>query len=124
MNTSEVLNQAADVLQVRGWCQAPAEGGWFPDPEATTPVCLEGAIRIAAGTVRKQEVTAVVRDYLTSRHPESINPFSGHVIPFAWNDEDGRTAAEVIEVLRACALIEAAREQDAVWSTYAEVVTA
>jgi hypothetical protein len=44
---------------------------------------------------------------------------------FQWNDEPGRTASEVIEVLRATALIESAREeQDAAWETYAEVVTA
>jgi hypothetical protein len=44
---------------------------------------------------------------------------------WGWNDRGSRTAAEVIEVLRACAVIEAAREeQDAAWETYAEVVTA
>jgi hypothetical protein len=54
---------------------------------------------------------------------------------FQWNDETAldpergmvniRTAAEVIEVLRACAVIEQAREeQDAAWATYAELVTA
>lgn len=42
-----------------------------------------------------------------------------------WNDAPDRTASEVIEVLRACALIESAREeQEAAWETYAEVVTA
>ena len=122
---SETLNRAADVLQVRGWTQATPEipNYWFPNACESTPVCVQGAIRAATGMYQDQpfslvghhdhaEAKAWLVEYLTSTRPELINPLSGYVIPFDWNDRSGRTVEEVIEVLRAAAATAEARESD------------
>ena len=119
MKTSEVLNRAADLIEERGWTQGE---GWPDAEDDVTGLCLEGGIMAAAG-FGFNDYTKFVRcpAYL------AVENYLAHEtrFPFTWNDRDGRTAAEVIEVLRACAVIEQAREeQDAAWATYAEVVTA
>jgi hypothetical protein len=121
MKTSEVLNRAADVIQRDGWYQ----GGYSPDADKamTTlvgrPVCALGAIHVAADewllwfedlqcwAGGRTPVTDVVAKILARHidHPDLFIP--------AWNDHEGRTAAEVIEALRAAAIIEAAREDAA-----------
>jgi hypothetical protein len=112
MNTSDVLNRAADLIEERGWSQG---SGWcLGGRDSGGALCLEGGIRVAAQEFDiHQAAIHVVRDYLTDTRPEAINPACGTVIPFSWNDAYGRTAAEVIEVLRATAVIEAARETEA-----------
>lgn len=128
MKTSEVLNRAADLLEERGWRKG--DWGLDNDGEPSGALCLEGAV-IAAMPMKERlfhrggvmystydECPAglAVERYLDSK------PGAGG---YNWNDAEDRTASEVIEVLRACALIEAAREeQDAAWETYAELVTA
>jgi hypothetical protein len=117
MNTSEILNKAADILQVRGWAGGVgAAQGWHPNPAETTPVCVEGALRLANGTDWRPEAAVdALRDYLRDLYPECINPHCAKgIIVFAWNDQPGRTESEVIEVLRACAVIEASRERQTV----------
>jgi hypothetical protein len=126
MNTSEVLNTAADLIEERGWKRGNdgfrGKGG----------LCLEGGIIAALGwewgAVPEMAFSGytcpayeAVRDHLdVVRNGDNYTERL-----WLWNDAPTRTAAEVIEVLRACAVIEAAREeQDAVWETYAEVVTA
>ncbi len=42
--------------------------------------------------------------------PQAVAAYLGGVEPFMWNDTDSRTEEEVIEVLRATALVESARE--------------
>ncbi|MGZ4521036.1 MAG: DUF6197 family protein [Mycobacteriaceae bacterium] len=118
MKTSEVLNKAADLIQERGWGQ----GIWDAGPA----LCLEGGILAALGhpcdltTVRpwfagKCPAFDAVCDYLQIDFPAAM--------PWQWNDTVAEDASEVIEVLRACAVIEAAREdQDAAELTYAENV--
>jgi hypothetical protein len=108
--TSEVLNRAADLIEERGWSQGT---GWCLNGDQGGPLCLEGSIRVAAALdiLVARPVLNVVRDYLTDTRPLDINAFAGYVIPFSWNDAYDRTAAEVVEVLRAAAVIEAAREQ-------------
>ena len=109
--TSEILNKAADLIEERGWVQGT---GWGRD---TAALCLEGGIAAAAGIVRTlgngfiyQGCPAydAVCSYL-NRHPR---PRQYPVLDslWDWNDTPGRTAEEVIEVLRAAALIEQARE--------------
>jgi hypothetical protein len=110
MRTSEVLNRAADLIQERGWAKG---SGWCLSGDTGGPLCLEGGLNVAAGYVGAIPVREVVRDYLTSTRPEHISPELGYVIPFAWNDSR-KSAAEVIEVLRACAVVEAAKEDAAV----------
>jgi hypothetical protein len=118
MNTSEVLNRAADLIQSRGWTQE-AKGGWFPEPNADTPVCAEGAIRLAVAeagmwATAKTSICHALSDYLGDLYPECFNPISGRVIVFNWNDRKGRTAEQVLEAMRAAALIESARERESV----------
>lgn len=119
--TSETLNRAADLIEERGWTFGE---GWPIYNRDTSSLCLEGGIMAAQGMAAETHdyEKAVIRcpAYLAVlSHLDSGFPYL-----FQWNDRKGRTAAEVIEVLRACALIEAAREdQDAAWETYAELVT-
>lgn len=112
-STSETLNRAADLIQERGLGQGPL--GFAI--EASSP-CLLGAIAQVAGWAAKEEcgiydydaadrcpAAIAVHDYLD--HPRISAP--GDL--WAWNDEGGRTASTVVEVLRAVAVIEAAREE-------------
>lgn len=130
MKTSDVLNKAADLIEERGWSTGD---GW--NHEDGGPICLEGGILAAAGinfmTGNKYACPAykAVAAYLAD---------GGHGLPFRWNDSlsNGRVMAaievhdfsepfdldavraeadewakgEVIATLRACAVIEAARE--------------
>lgn len=111
MNTSDVLNKAADHIQRFGHMKGD---GFGEGPVLMAPACIIGAIGVAtdfAVGCDESVATGSVRNYL-----------GGSVV--AWNDAPERTAAEVIEVLRACAVIEQAREeQDAAWATYSELVT-
>lgn len=122
MRTSEVLNRAADLIEQRGWGQ----GSW--KRSGNDPLCIEGAIGAAMGdedsTIPYCNATVAVRNYLGAA-------------PFMWNDDlfhnrvmeligsrpeitraeaevraqaEGR--AKVIEVLRATAVIEAAKESE------------
>jgi hypothetical protein len=109
MLTSEVLNDAADIIGRNGWATAD---GWHPKCDSQ-PVCLEGALRLAlGGAIHGTDAHRVLGEYLMGRPGAQINSLTGRVILFAWNDEPGRTADEVIEVLRAAAVIEAARESE------------
>jgi hypothetical protein len=114
VETSEVLDLAADHLRRNGLFKGGAHG---EGDLRTAPACTVGAITLMAiwGNDRAAGNVAIdqVRDYI-----------GGDVV--AWSDAPGRTAEEVVEALRACAVIEAAREeQDAAWETYApQVVTA
>lgn len=119
-SVSNTLNLAADLIEKRGWARGYAAWG------TTLPggaLCLEGGILAAIGHPVDPEATRpwfhgpgacpaydAVCDYLDRPHDTMLWPF---------NDDPERTASEVIEVLRAAALIESAREQDAAWSTYA-----
>jgi hypothetical protein len=123
--TSEVLNRAADLIEERGWVGRGGQG-WTDD--AGSPLCIEGAISAAMGTAiyayggftsapNRCPAGLAVREHL------GLGPYVGVSTSralFAWNDElrlvngefvSVRTQAEVVEVLRAAAVIEAAREQ-------------
>src|SRR5205085_1256462 len=71
MNTSEVLNRAADLIEERGWTHG---SGW---DDIGGPLCLEGAIFAAAQAPVHSRCPAyyAVRDYLSSQ-----------ILPFLWND--------------------------------------
>lgn len=124
MNTSEVLNLAADLIEKRGWA---AGGGQAAD---SGPLCVEQAILVAedkpiadgawVGSSYSNPATIALRSYLG---------LDGSV--WAWNDslpyrpdttfKGGSEAAsrvaaqsEVIEVLRAAAAIEESRETAAI----------
>lgn len=121
MNTSEILNRAADLIEERGWSKGV--DAWTP--ESGGGLCLEGAIMAAAGITRHIDAPNChayrsVRLHLGDRCRNAVLPGADDDRLWAWNDTVARTAEEVIEVLRACALIEASREeQDAAYATYA-----
>ena len=117
MNTSEVLNRAADLIEERGWQQGFK--GWRAGTGAA--LCMEGAIAAAMGIEDPTAsgdissafegcpaYTAVMR-HLKDDSRWSL--FRDHI--FDWNDVYDRKAYEVTEVLRACAVIEASREREA-----------
>jgi hypothetical protein len=90
MQTSEVLNRAADLIEKRGW--------WSPTSKGA--LCANNAISEAADSP------------YAAAHEAFKNHIGGRVITdiWDWNDAPDRTADEVIATLRACALIEAAKE--------------
>jgi hypothetical protein len=118
-STSEVLNKAADLIEQRGWATGAAAWG------DGSGLCLEGGI-IAALDVdvfpltengngapmsdsefRSCPAYRAVRDYLVST--DSIDTDDE-----LWEFNDDSAAERVIGVLRATALIEAARERESV----------
>ena len=111
--TSDVLNKAADLIEERGWGSGPE--AW--DGEDGSGLCIEGAILAALGISIDARSTVLwtcpayvaVADYLD--RPRRAAEYGRDL--WKWNDEDNRTASEVIEVLRACAVIEASRERSA-----------
>jgi hypothetical protein len=112
MPTSEVLDLAADKIQERGWVTI-RDCDDFQDPwkGSGTGLCLEGGIMAAAGVVDSHEVLAcpayeAVWDYLTTDNRWGVRRNR----LYDWNDTPGRTADEVIEVLRAAAMVERAKE--------------
>lgn len=133
MSVSETLNVAADLIQLRGW---KAGGGWAFDDRG--PLCLEGAIAAAMGdglldygfgncSIGPNLCPAgmAVRDYLNLGdyvNPSEVRPAGDNHL-YTWNDRQKwdcdletavpvRTATEVVEVLRATALVESARERE------------
>lgn len=124
-STADVLNRAADLIKERGWIQG--NDGMRVDG---SPLCLEGGIAAAIGLEAYNELRddvfvfnyfdvescpayAAVRVYLATRPAEEYAQAFGQGEVWGWNDKDGRTQAEVVEVLRAVAVIEAAREEAA-----------
>lgn len=115
MKTSEVLNRAADLIEERGWTTG---NSGFSGPR----ICLEGGLIAALGMgprfvdvnlsalwacpAYRSVALYLDRDLTIDR--ESLLPKEPL---WRWNDVEGRTATEVIEALRACAVIESAREE-------------
>ena len=97
MKLSEVLYRAADRIEWFGHLKGAAIG-----PEGdyrTAPTCAVGAI----------SVTTLPDVELGRRAADALSAHLGRGI-VDWNDEDERTADEVVEALRAAAVIEAAKE--------------
>lgn len=112
---SEVLHQAADIIERQGWEQW---GGMEP---GEGPKCLMGAIGqvidakvmdlrpmfdktcYSYAQVERHPAHAAVVEHIGEEH---TSPWGAH----QWNDIEGRTAEDVIGVLRAAAVIEEARE--------------
>lgn len=120
MRTSEVLNKAADLIDERGWVQGGNGWGQFG---TVTPLCMEGGILAALGT-KWDNMTTFEPIFRQCPAYQAVSAYLGleeWQDVYDYNDEVGRTASEVIATLRACALIEAAREEQAdAEATYAE----
>ena len=112
-HTADVLNRAADLIEERGWVR----GNW--GTHAAAPLCLEGGILAALGqrfaSVDLQDLWEcpsyrAVADYLALPYTrEPGENLATEEALWAWNDENTRTASEVIETLRAAAAIEQAK---------------
>lgn len=107
MPTSEVLNLAADYIQAFGWKQG---GGWAS--LHGQPTCAEGAMGLVttadfAGFHCKQAAKFAVQDYLSLATQPQHLPAR---FLWVWNDCYAESAEQVIEVLRAAAAIERAKE--------------
>lgn len=106
--TSEVLYLAADLIEQQGWTQVNGTNSieddiqaWYPKPGSTLPLCLEGGLYSAAGSCSDSyDAKVALGEYLGIQWTRL----------YVWNDRTAKSAAEVIEVLRACAVIEAAKE--------------
>ncbi len=118
---AETLHRAADLIEERGWVRG---SGWVTPSRASGPLCLEGGIMAALGLQLPDQILddrlfaplvtcpayRAVSAYL-EREEVTIMPSGGMVggLLYRWNDESARTAAEVVEVLRAAAAIEQAK---------------
>lgn len=92
---AEILERAAQILEERGWTQG-RYGADSIDIITAGPHCAIGAIATAYGDSDKylrSEAELVLAEFLGLEY--------GDVEP--WNDEEGRTAGEVIAALRAAA---------------------
>lgn len=120
MNTSEILNQAADYIEEYGWVQC---GGWYPLWEE--PACLEGAMRVVTMQHTGEDIFTAPADSkwgpLYARAKAAMRNYLGVGNPWVWNDEIGRTEEEVIEALRAAALMEEVKEGKAAIEIEVEV---
>jgi hypothetical protein len=140
MQTSEILNKAADEIERRGW---QAGDGW--DWTQDGPLCLEGGIAAAAG-IDVMEWRPAYRFILNDDGTETQESFvrravnndvyaefeacpayvavKSYLVDAAaltpenqlWNYNDRSTVSQekVIEVLRAAAMVESVKEQQEV----------
>lgn len=116
MKTSEVLNLAADQIEQRGW--VVGGNGW--NTGSTEPLCLEGGLMAAMGLnwlefandthseFRTCPAYTAVQEYLELANREHINGDGLEL--WRWNDNEAEDSDHVISVLRAVALVEAAKE--------------
>lgn len=121
MNTSEVLNRAADLIEERGWKRGGM--GWPMPDRPQMGLCLEGGIMAASGQTYLDvnfddlwtcPAYRAVQAYLhLSEVMERHRPTDDYLQPaeplWRWNDHQD-DAEQVIATLRATALIEAAKE--------------
>jgi hypothetical protein len=101
METADILEKAAEVLETRGWCQYTYEA---PSGE----VCAIGAVRTAvwgAPLLMCVSREIVQEDY--SKANGALKALADHVnfqywpeIGAFWNDAPGRTKEEVIDAFK------------------------
>lgn len=114
MRTSEVLNRAADMIEQYGWTTIsdvdPIDGNpWGGNGQ---PMCLEGGILAAMGLEPNPRglLGSVEGELLSCPAYKAMQEYLGEERLYRYNDAEGRTKQEVIEVLRAAAVVEQAKE--------------
>lgn len=129
---ADTLNAAADLIETRGW--TTGEGWQRLDTDPASELCLEGAIQAATGlrfaySENDHMPDGVFAPLFACPAYQAVCEFLGREVPTApsmdneydgftgeplyyWNDEEAKSAARVVEVLRATALIAAARERE------------
>jgi hypothetical protein len=119
--TAEILDKAADILDENGLHQGdyvytPQEDEVDLTPD-TCPVCVLGAINLAAGrrvdeedwTTPSPARTAAMALAAHLRLDVSYGDIV-EVLGIGWSDADGRTTDEAVEALRGAAEAERAKE--------------
>lgn len=100
-SVAETLNLTADHIQEHGWW-SKIHGSVDAGGGVTIPWCASNGISaVAGGANAGMSARRAFAVYLGGTGCHDI---------YDWNDAPERTAAEVIEVLRAAAVIEAAKE--------------
>lgn len=102
METAEILNKAADVIEERGWYQ-----GLSQDPDGTG-VCALGAICVAVGLDPHALAELGEGDDAAARAgveaADALEDWLGLDLPVTqWNDEYVDTAEQVVTALREAA---------------------
>lgn len=94
MPTVNVFDRAAEILEEHGWTR----GDFFV---AGQGYCVVGALARARGEQKMTDLRTGASVYLHLARTLNIAPAdpAGVILP-TWNDERGRTAAEVIAALR------------------------
>ena len=81
----------SEYIEQHGWCQGELEDDYGR-------VCIEGSIvRVCDGiedTAKKDEAIGAIERKILAAIPESV------CVLWKWNDEPGRTQAEVLKLLR------------------------
>lgn len=115
MNTSEVLSRAADRVERHGWWSTHCS------PKTTYELCAYQAIRNT-----HMESLIPVDVFARAVGTDHVhNDYAGTArFVIGWNDAPGRTAAEVIAMLRAVAATEKAREARLLPTVIAEPIHA
>jgi hypothetical protein len=117
--TSEVLDLAADVIEQRGWCT-----GTWNNTREDAPVCIEGGIAAALGLEIDLGGSdeATYGSFITCPAYTAVQNYLGlNDFLYGWNDEVShsdsetlvyaRSKEQVVEVLRAAAAVERAKEE-------------
>lgn len=101
METADILEKAAEVLETRGWCQ-----GTYHNPAGR--VCAVGAVRTAvwgAPLLRDLEREVSTKDYVKVNEAlmvlaEDIGLQNWNDLAPGWNDHPDRTQDEVIDAFK------------------------
>ena len=104
MNTADILDKAADLIDRRGWNQ-----GWYINTDGE--MCPRGAIYAACGMQPNPNPSVDVMDWPGWSSSAADNAITAcdwldeAVDDYAesWNDDEGRTKEEVVSTLRAAA---------------------
>jgi hypothetical protein len=102
---ADILEAAADLLESKGWKQGEFMNAI--DPDDATRFCALGAIRVVTGYSMAAKEYRQAGDYATyrERHRHSMEACLalaakvGQDVP-TWNDRPGRTADQVIDVMK------------------------
>ena len=94
METADILEKAAEVLEIRGWTQNTYE-------DAEGQVCAVGAIRVVAWGHSRWSGTGAI-DYQVAGMAQAA--MSAHLgvrdLAIEWNDSPERTKEEVIDAFK------------------------
>lgn len=104
LTKAQVYRRAASVIGFRGWNQGSyydAHAYAAGTPIDDCAVCLVGAVNVAVKGAPDDSVGAQpFIDFLG----EVLEGRVGHPVVSFWNDDDGRTVDEVLELLEVAAL--------------------